>query len=161
MWVELFRSPGGLHAGMRLSSHPKTNRDSSLSTIFCQSVTSHVVLAWNHCRRSRQCFNVKSSTRKRALGITDLLPQVVWKLVLWNNWISLNLRNFPKSFPKTRHCGIHDYLPHYPSILSPCRLPGPSSLGTPHLGTIWCILLPTYSDSISEWSTWRATRCVD
>ncbi|GFU64040.1 uncharacterized protein TNCV_4677451 [Trichonephila clavipes] len=51
-WGELNRSPGCLHTRTRLTSNPKTNRDSSLNTTFCQSVTFHIDLAWHHCRPS-------------------------------------------------------------------------------------------------------------
>ncbi|GFV71679.1 uncharacterized protein TNCV_3534691 [Trichonephila clavipes] len=54
---ELYRSPRRLHTRTRLSSFPKTNRDSSLNTTFYQSVTFHIDLAWHHCKRScrRSC----------------------------------------------------------------------------------------------------------
>ncbi|GFV22386.1 15-hydroxyprostaglandin dehydrogenase [Trichonephila clavipes] len=39
-----------LHTRTRLSPVPKTIRDSSLNTTFCQSVTFHIDLAWHHCR---------------------------------------------------------------------------------------------------------------
>ncbi|GFX28495.1 uncharacterized protein TNCV_1153041 [Trichonephila clavipes] len=64
---ELYRSPGRLHTRTRLSSVPKTNRDSSLNTTFCQSVTFHIDLAWHHCRRSCRCSCVKESARKGRL----------------------------------------------------------------------------------------------
>ncbi|GFU77817.1 uncharacterized protein TNCV_1138251 [Trichonephila clavipes] len=66
---ELYRSPGRLHTRTRLSSVPKTNRDSSLNTTFCQSVTFHIDLAWHHCRRSCRCSGVKGSARKRRLDL--------------------------------------------------------------------------------------------
>ncbi|GFS53287.1 uncharacterized protein TNCV_3844941 [Trichonephila clavipes] len=53
----------------RLSSVPKTNRDSSLNITFGQSVTFHIDLAWNHCRRSCRCSGVKESTRKGCLDL--------------------------------------------------------------------------------------------
>ncbi|GFY00235.1 uncharacterized protein TNCV_4664871 [Trichonephila clavipes] len=65
----LYRSPGCLHTRTRLSSVPKTNRDSSLNTTFCQFVTFHIDLAWHHCRRSCRCSGVKGSARK---GCWDL-----------------------------------------------------------------------------------------
>ncbi|GFU01689.1 uncharacterized protein TNCV_1522241 [Trichonephila clavipes] len=66
---ELYRSPGRLHTRTRLSSVPKTNRDSSLNTTFCQSVTFHIDLAWHHCKRSCRCSGVKGSTRKGRLDL--------------------------------------------------------------------------------------------
>ncbi|PRD30281.1 UNVERIFIED_CONTAM: hypothetical protein NCL1_26906 [Trichonephila clavipes] len=66
---ELYHSPGRLHTPTRLSSVPKTNRDSSLNTSFYQSVTFHIDLAWHHCRRSCRCPGVKRSARK---GRSDL-----------------------------------------------------------------------------------------
>ncbi|GFX78186.1 uncharacterized protein TNCV_5135331 [Trichonephila clavipes] len=53
----------------RLSSFPKTNRDSSLNTTICQSVTFHIDLAWHHCRRSCRCSGVKGSARKGRLDL--------------------------------------------------------------------------------------------
>ncbi|GFU45570.1 uncharacterized protein TNCV_1619971 [Trichonephila clavipes] len=58
-----------LHTRTRLSSVPKTNRDSSLNTTFCQSVTFHIDLAWHHCRRSCRCSGVKGSARKGRLDL--------------------------------------------------------------------------------------------
>ncbi|GFW02828.1 uncharacterized protein TNCV_3732281 [Trichonephila clavipes] len=66
---ELYRSPGRLHTRTRLSSVPKTNRDSSLNTTFCQSVIFHIHLAWYDCSRSYRCSGVKGSARKRRLDI--------------------------------------------------------------------------------------------
>ncbi|GFV61287.1 uncharacterized protein TNCV_2282791 [Trichonephila clavipes] len=48
---------------------PKTNRDSSLNTTFCQSVTFHIYLGWHHCRRSCRCSGVKESARKGRLDL--------------------------------------------------------------------------------------------
>ncbi|GFV95019.1 uncharacterized protein TNCV_1030171 [Trichonephila clavipes] len=58
-----------LHTRTRLSSVPKTNRDSSLNTTFCQSVTFHIDLAWHHCSRSCRCSGVKGSARKGRLDL--------------------------------------------------------------------------------------------
>ncbi|GFU74801.1 uncharacterized protein TNCV_1904641 [Trichonephila clavipes] len=66
---ELYRSPGRLHTRTRLSCVPKTNRNSSLNTVFCQSVTFHIDLAWHHCRRSCRCSGVKGSARKGRLDL--------------------------------------------------------------------------------------------
>ncbi|GFW73768.1 uncharacterized protein TNCV_1542221 [Trichonephila clavipes] len=67
--AELYRSPGRLHTRTRLSSVPKTNRDSSLNTTFCQSVTFHIDLAWHNYRRSCRCSGVKGSARKGRLDL--------------------------------------------------------------------------------------------
>ncbi|GFX40728.1 uncharacterized protein TNCV_1218511 [Trichonephila clavipes] len=48
---------------------PPKNRDSSLNTTLCQSVTLNIDLAWHHCRRSCRCFGVKGSTRKGRLDL--------------------------------------------------------------------------------------------
>ncbi|GFT36757.1 uncharacterized protein TNCV_2755681 [Trichonephila clavipes] len=66
---ELYRSLGNFHTRTRLSSVPKINRDLSLNTTFCQSVTLHIDLAWYHCRRSCQCSGVKGSARKGHLDL--------------------------------------------------------------------------------------------
>ncbi|GFX05227.1 uncharacterized protein TNCV_4174701 [Trichonephila clavipes] len=66
---ELYRSPRRLYTRAWLSSVPKTNRDSSLNTTFCQSVTFHIDLAWHHCRRSCRCSGVKGSARKGRLDL--------------------------------------------------------------------------------------------
>ncbi|GFU55062.1 uncharacterized protein TNCV_425691 [Trichonephila clavipes] len=58
-----------LHTRTRLSSVSKTNRDSSLNTTFCQSVTFHIDLAWHHCRRSCRCSGVEGSARKGRLDL--------------------------------------------------------------------------------------------
>ncbi|GFS54838.1 uncharacterized protein TNCV_3575711 [Trichonephila clavipes] len=65
----IVRSPGRLHTRTRLSSVPKTNRDSSLNTNICQSVTFHIDLAWHHYRRSCRCSGVKGSARKGRLDL--------------------------------------------------------------------------------------------
>ncbi|GFU68861.1 uncharacterized protein TNCV_1548451 [Trichonephila clavipes] len=58
-----------LHTRTRSSSVPKTNRDSSLNTTYCQSVTFHIDLTWHHCRRSYGCSGVKKSARKGHLDL--------------------------------------------------------------------------------------------
>ncbi|GFV47309.1 uncharacterized protein TNCV_4829651 [Trichonephila clavipes] len=58
-----------LHTRTRLSSVPKTNRDSSLNTTFCQSVTFPIHLALHHCRRSCRYSGVKGSARKGCLDL--------------------------------------------------------------------------------------------
>ncbi|GFU14371.1 uncharacterized protein TNCV_3097781 [Trichonephila clavipes] len=69
VWKELYCSPGRLHTRTRLSTVPKTNRDSSLNTTFWQYVTFHIHLAWHHCRRSCRCSGVKGSARKGRLDL--------------------------------------------------------------------------------------------
>ncbi|GFX54155.1 uncharacterized protein TNCV_2337911 [Trichonephila clavipes] len=65
----MYRSPWRPHTRTRLSSVPKTNRDSSLNTAFCQYVTFHIDLAWHHYRRSCRCSGVKGSARKGRLDL--------------------------------------------------------------------------------------------
>ncbi|GFW39726.1 uncharacterized protein TNCV_3188971 [Trichonephila clavipes] len=48
---------------------PKTNRDSSLNTNLCQSVTFLIDRAWHHSRRSCRCSGVKGSARKGCLNL--------------------------------------------------------------------------------------------
>ncbi|GFS69361.1 uncharacterized protein TNCV_4011701 [Trichonephila clavipes] len=67
--AELYHTPGRLHTRTRLSSVPKTNRDSSLNTTFCQYVTFHIYLARHHCKRSCRCSGVKGSARKGHLDL--------------------------------------------------------------------------------------------
>ncbi|GFU87210.1 uncharacterized protein TNCV_1059221 [Trichonephila clavipes] len=69
VWGKLYRSPGRLHFLTRLSSVPKTNRNSPLNTTFCQSVTFYIDLAWQYCRRSCRCSGVKGSARKWRLDL--------------------------------------------------------------------------------------------
>ncbi|GFX70384.1 uncharacterized protein TNCV_249061 [Trichonephila clavipes] len=69
LWGELYRSPGRLHTRTRLSSVPKTNRDSSLNTTFCPSVTFHIDLAWHYCRHSCRCSGVKGIAQKGHLDL--------------------------------------------------------------------------------------------
>ncbi|GFT67854.1 uncharacterized protein TNCV_1087351 [Trichonephila clavipes] len=57
----LYRSSLRLHTCTRVSSVPKTNRNSSLNTTFYQSVTFHIDLAWHYCRCSCLCSGVKGS----------------------------------------------------------------------------------------------------
>ena len=44
-----------------------TIRDSSLKTIFRQSVALHIARAWHHCRRNRRCSSGKGKARKGCL----------------------------------------------------------------------------------------------
>ncbi|GFW84814.1 uncharacterized protein TNCV_681021 [Trichonephila clavipes] len=48
-------------------SVPKTNRDSSLNTTFCQSGAFHIDMAWHHCRRICRCSGVKGRAWKGRL----------------------------------------------------------------------------------------------
>ncbi|GFV70874.1 uncharacterized protein TNCV_3626401 [Trichonephila clavipes] len=66
---DLYRSPGRLHTRTLLSSVPKTNRDFSLNTTFCESVTFRIDLAWHHFRCSYRCSGVKGSARKGRLDL--------------------------------------------------------------------------------------------
>ncbi|GFX12934.1 uncharacterized protein TNCV_3659301 [Trichonephila clavipes] len=94
MWGELYRSPGRLHTRTRLSSVPKTNRDSSLNTTFCQSVTFHIDLAWHHSRRSCRCSGVKGSARNGRLDLrfasARCLELLVEQLLRLRLLVSLN-----------------------------------------------------------------------
>ncbi|GFT71032.1 uncharacterized protein TNCV_1247641 [Trichonephila clavipes] len=53
---------GGYHLS------PK-QKDSSLNTTFCQSVSFHIDLAWHQCRRSCRCPGVKGSAGNRRLHL--------------------------------------------------------------------------------------------
>ncbi|GFQ80547.1 uncharacterized protein TNCT_196661 [Trichonephila clavata] len=65
MWVESYHSPSKLHNHVRLSSVSKKNRDPSLNTTFCQSVTFHVTLEFHITSPLKtESFGVKSRTRK-------------------------------------------------------------------------------------------------
>ena len=61
----------------------------------------------------------------------------------------------------TSHCGVHERLPHNPSIISPRGLPGRSRPCSPHVGTFSCPQLLTFSTTHYEWSTWLSTRRVN
>ncbi|GFV40586.1 uncharacterized protein TNCV_1254801, partial [Trichonephila clavipes] len=111
-----------LHTRTRLSSVPKTNRDSSLNTTFCQSVTFHIDLACHHCRRSCRCFGVKGSARKGRLDLKFASARCL-EIV----------------------CGTIA-MPHDPSILSPRSPPGRSRPGFLRVGAFSCPLLPTISN---------------
>lgn len=127
-----------LHTRMQLSSVSKTIRYSSLNTKLYQFVAFHIALAWHHCRWSRRCFGVKGNTRKGRLEYRfdsarrslEMICGTTGTLTLYR-WMS--------------HCGMHEHLPQDPSILSPCRLPGYSRPGRPHVGTISYPMLPAYS----------------
>ncbi|GFX80835.1 uncharacterized protein TNCV_3215831 [Trichonephila clavipes] len=136
VWGQLYRSPGRLHTRTRLSSVPKTNRDSSLNITFCQSVTFHFDLAWHHCRRSCRCSGVKGSARKGRLDLRFASARCL-EIVCGTIATPMSSRS---------HCGDHKCLPRDPSILSPRGLPGRSRPGFPRVGTFSCPLLPTISN---------------
>ncbi|GFS65174.1 uncharacterized protein TNCV_2321 [Trichonephila clavipes] len=52
-----------------IKAHWKRGCATSLNTTFCQSVTFHFGLAWNHCRRSCRCSGVKGTARKGRLDL--------------------------------------------------------------------------------------------
>ncbi|GFY17162.1 uncharacterized protein TNCV_1089381 [Trichonephila clavipes] len=131
---------GHLHTRTRLSSVPKTNRDSSLNTTFCQSVTFHIDLAWHHCRRSCRCSGVKGSARKGRLDLrfaSARCLEIVFRTIATPTTARIVERVT---------VGVHKCLPHDPSILSPRGLPGRSRPGFPHVSTFSCPLLPTISN---------------
>ncbi|GFV75069.1 general transcription factor II-I repeat domain-containing protein 2A [Trichonephila clavipes] len=134
------RTPGRLHTRTRSSSDPKTNRDSSLNTTFYQSVTFHIDLAWQHCRRSCRCSGVKGSARK---GRLDSIFDSTRCLEIVCGTIAT-----PTSARIIERVtvGVHKCLPHDPSILSPRGLPGHSRPDFPRVGTFSCPLLPPISN---------------
>ncbi|GFV63587.1 uncharacterized protein TNCV_2195611 [Trichonephila clavipes] len=153
--VELYRSPACLHTRTWLLSVPKTNRDSSLNTIFCQSVTFHIDLAWHHCRRSGRCSGVKGSARK---GRLDLRFASAKCLEIVCGTIA-TLTSAPIVERVT--VGSSKCLPQDPSILSPHGIPGRSR-------PVFHAWVPSrvhcsqqFQTAHSERSTWPATRRVD
>ncbi|GFX12965.1 uncharacterized protein TNCV_3659611 [Trichonephila clavipes] len=137
---ELYRSPGRLHTRTRLSSVPKTNRDSSLNTTFCQSVAFHSDLAWPHCGRSCRCPGVQGSARKGRLDLRFASARCL-EIVYGTIATPTSARIVERVTVR-----VHKYLPHDPSILSPRGLPGRSRPGFLHVGTYSCPLLPTISN---------------
>ncbi|GFW33105.1 uncharacterized protein TNCV_2110351 [Trichonephila clavipes] len=135
---ELYRSPERRRIRTRLSSVPKTNRDSSLNTTFCQSVTFHIDLAWHHCRRSCRCSGVKGSARK---GRLDLRFASARCLEIVCGTIAT-----PTSARIVERVTVGSTRAYDPSILSPRGLPGRSRPGFPRVGTFSCPLLPTISN---------------
>ncbi|GFV72787.1 uncharacterized protein TNCV_2713791 [Trichonephila clavipes] len=119
---------------------PQTNRDSSLNTTFCQSVTFHIGLDWHHCRRSCQCSGVKRSARK---GVLDLRFASAKCLEIVCRTIAT-----PTSTRIVERVTVvvHKSLLHDPSILSLRGLTGRSRPGFPRVGTFSCPLLPTISN---------------
>ncbi|GFU86369.1 uncharacterized protein TNCV_246571 [Trichonephila clavipes] len=99
---------------------PKQNRDSSLNTTFCQSVTFHIDLVWHHCRRSCRCSGVKG-VHGKGTWIYDLLLKGVWKLFV-EQLLRLRLLVSLNESP----WGPAKCLPHDPSILSSRGLSGRS-----------------------------------
>ncbi|GFW20659.1 uncharacterized protein TNCV_1048821 [Trichonephila clavipes] len=123
----------------RLSSVPKTNRDSSLNTTFCQSVTFHIDLAWHHCRHSCRCSGFKGSARK---GRLDLRFASARCLEIVCGTIAT-----PTSARIVERVTVYvKCLPHDPSILSPRGLPGRCRPSFPRVGTFSYPLLPTISN---------------
>ncbi|GFU80325.1 uncharacterized protein TNCV_3521001 [Trichonephila clavipes] len=137
MWGKLYRSPGRLHTRTRLSSLPKTNRNSSLNTTFCQSVRFHIDLAWHHCRRSCRCSGIKWSARKGRLDLRFASPrclEFVYGTIATPAFARIVERVTVGSTSACR------------TILCPRGLPGRSRPGFPRVGTISCPLLPTISN---------------
>ncbi|GFY30069.1 uncharacterized protein TNCV_4073821 [Trichonephila clavipes] len=133
---ELYRSPGRLHTHTRLSSVPKTNRDPSPNTTFCQSVTFHIDLAWHHCSRSCRCSGVKVSTRKGRLDLRFASVRCL-EIVCGTIATPTSARIIERvTVRSTSACR---------TILSPRFLPGRSRPGFPHVGIFSCPLLPTIS----------------
>ncbi|GFX60963.1 uncharacterized protein TNCV_1897231 [Trichonephila clavipes] len=131
---EFNRSPGRLHTRTRLSSVPKTNRDSSLNTTFCQSVTFHIDLAWHHCKRSCQCSGVKGSARKGRLDLRFASARCL-EIVCGAIATPTSARIVERvTVGSTSDCR---------TILSPRGLPGRSRPCFPRVGTFSCPLLPT------------------
>ncbi|GFS64745.1 uncharacterized protein TNCV_4685251 [Trichonephila clavipes] len=155
VWGKLYRSPGCLHTRTRLSSVPKTNRDSSLNTTFCQSVTFHIDLAWHHCRCSYRCSGVKGSARKGRLDLrfasARCLEIVCGTIVT------------PTSARIVERVTV--------GSTSACRTTLRSSLLVVFLvapDPVFCAWVPSrvhcsqqFLTAHSERSTWPATRCVD
>ncbi|GFU92034.1 uncharacterized protein TNCV_1665191 [Trichonephila clavipes] len=138
---ELHRSPGRIHTRTRLSSVPKTNRDSSLNTTFCQSVTFHIDLAWHHCRRSCRCSGVKGSARKGRLDLRFASARCL-EIVCGTIATPTSARIVERVTVRGLKCLSHD-----PSILSPRGLPGHSRPGFPARGYLFRVhCSPTISN---------------
>ncbi|GFW86782.1 uncharacterized protein TNCV_2809371 [Trichonephila clavipes] len=130
----------GLHSRTRLSSVTKTNRDSSLNTTFCQSVTFHIDLARHHCGRSCRCSGVKGSAWKGCLYLRFASARCL-EIVCGTIATPTSARIVERVY-----FGVDKCLPHDPSILSPRGLPGRSRPGFLRVGTFSCPLLPTISN---------------
>ncbi|GFX42026.1 uncharacterized protein TNCV_353331 [Trichonephila clavipes] len=126
-----------LHTRTRLSSVPKTNRDSSLNISFCQSVTFHIHLAWHHCRRSCRCSGVKRSARKGRLDLRFASARCL-EIVCGTIATSTSARIIERvTVGSTSACR---------TILCPRVLPGHSRPGFPRVDTFSCPQLPTISN---------------
>ncbi|GFX53264.1 uncharacterized protein TNCV_362581 [Trichonephila clavipes] len=133
----MYRSPGRLHTRTRLSSVPKTNRDSSLNTTFCQSVTFHIDLACHHRRRSCRCSGVKGSARKGRLDLRFASARCL-EIVSGTIATPTSARIVERvTVRSTSACR---------TMLSPRGFPGRSRPGFPRVGTFLCPLLPTVSN---------------
>ncbi|GFT09283.1 uncharacterized protein TNCV_5061751 [Trichonephila clavipes] len=132
---ELYRSPGRLHTRTWLSSVPKTNRDSSLNTTFCQSVTVHIDLAWHHCRRSCRCSGVKGSARKGRLDLRFASARCL-EIVCGTIATPTSARIVERVTVGLQVLAARSFDP----------LPGRSRPSFPRVGTFLCSLLPTISN---------------
>ncbi|GFS86315.1 uncharacterized protein TNCV_1680811 [Trichonephila clavipes] len=128
-----------LHTRTRLSSVPKTNRDSSLNTTFWQSVTFHIDLTWHHCRRSCRCSRVKESAQKGRLDLR-FASAMCLEIVCRTITTPTSARIVERVTVGSTSSFLHDA-----SILSPRGLPGRSRPGFPHESIFSCPLLPTIS----------------
>ncbi|GFW80507.1 uncharacterized protein TNCV_2416091 [Trichonephila clavipes] len=155
VWGELYCSPGHLHTRTRLSSVPKTNRDSSLNTAFCQSVTFHIDLAWHHCRRSCRCSGVKGSARKGRLDLRFASARCL-KIVCGTIATPTSARIVERvTVGSTSACR---------TILRSSLLvglPGHSRPGFPRVVTFSCPLLPTISNGTLRTILLASIRRVD
>ncbi|GFT21343.1 hypothetical protein TNCV_3816281 [Trichonephila clavipes] len=77
---------------------------------------------------------------ERALGFKICFCKVSGNC-LWNNCYA-----YVCSYRSTSHCGVHKYLRHDPSNLSPRGLPGRSRPCFPRVSTFSCPLLSTISN---------------
>ncbi|GFU92657.1 uncharacterized protein TNCV_4795851 [Trichonephila clavipes] len=128
-----------LHTRTRLSSVPKTNRDSSLNTTFCQSVTFYIDLDWHHCRCSCRCSGVKASAGKGRLDLRFTSARCLE--IVCGTIATPASAHIVERVTVERVTVYHD-----PSILSPRGLPRRSRPGFPRVGTFSCPLLPSISN---------------
>ncbi|GFW77553.1 uncharacterized protein TNCV_2499451 [Trichonephila clavipes] len=138
---------GCLHIRTRLSSIPKTNRDSSLNTTFCQSVIFHIDLAWHHCRRSCRCSDVKGSARKGRLDLRFASARC--------------LEIVCRTIATPTSARIIEQVTVGPQVLAALSFdPGRSRPGFPRVGTYRVHFFQQFLTAHSERSTWPATRLV-
>ncbi|GFS65159.1 uncharacterized protein TNCV_204541 [Trichonephila clavipes] len=136
----------------RLSCVPKTNRDTSLNTSFCQSVTFHFGLACNHCRRSCRC---SKGLHGRALGFKICFckgSEIVCGTLATPTSARI-VERVTVGFTSACHTILRPFL-----LVVFLVAPDPVCND---VGTFSCPLLPTISNGPSERSTWPAIRCVD